>query len=86
VFAHLPDDVRELAAPPRRHGRHVARLRTVPELVIATAASGLEAEHAEAITESVVGCLRELVPEEVVDVAAVLPEDLRQFWTSAVPG
>jgi hypothetical protein len=73
-FAHLPDDVRELAAPPRRHGGLAARLRTLPEFVVAAACSGLESEHADAITESVLGCLRQLVPEEVVDVAAVLPK------------
>jgi uncharacterized protein (DUF2267 family) len=58
----------------------------VPQLVVAVACAGVDAEHADAIAESVLGQLRELVPEEVVDVAAVLPDDLRRFWLSAVPG
>lgn len=86
VFSHLPDDVRCLALPPRRHGTGPARLRTVPQLVVAAACNGLDPVHADAIAEAVLGRLRELVPEEVVDVAAVLPEDLRHFWLSAVPG
>jgi len=86
VFAHLPADVRELACAPRRHGRRPARVRTLAELVVVAVDAGLEAEHAEAIVESVLGCLRQLVPEEVIDVAAVLPDELRGFWLSAVPG
>jgi len=86
VFAHLPADVRELARPPRRHGHPPARVRTLPGLVAVAVEGGLDSEHAEAITESVLGCLRQLVPEEVIDVAAVLPTDLRSFWLSAVPG
>lgn len=84
VLSHLPDDVRGLALPPRRSG--VARARTVSELVVAAACNGLDPVHADAIAEAVLGRLRELVPEEVVDVAAVLPDDLRRFWLSAVPG
>jgi len=83
VFAHLPQDVRALAAPPRRHRQEHARLRTGSDLVVAAAWAGVEAEHAEAITEAVLGCLRQLVPEEVVHVAAVLPSDLRRFWASS---
>jgi len=86
VLAHLPEDVRCLALAPRRHGAGAARLRTVPQLVVAAACNGLDLVYAEAIAEAVLGRLRELVPEEVVDVAAVLPDDLRRFWLSAVPG
>jgi uncharacterized protein (DUF2267 family) len=86
VFAHLPEDVRALAAPPRRHGEDHARLRTGPDLVVAVAWAGVEAEYAETITEAVLGCLRQLVPEEVVHVAAVLPNDVGRFWASVVPG
>jgi len=87
LLAHLPDDVRALAEEPRRHGEHVARLRTVPDLVAAIASHGeIDPERAYAIAESVLGRVRELVPEEVADVAAVLPDELRQFWTAAVPG
>jgi uncharacterized protein (DUF2267 family) len=86
LLGHLPVDVRELAAPPRRHGERAARLRTVTELVAATATEGeMDAAHAEAIIEAVLGNLRQLVPEEAADVAAVLPTELRRFWTSAVP-
>jgi len=82
VFAHLPEDVRALAAPPRRHGEGHARLRTGSDLVVAAAWAGVAAEDAEAITEGVLGCLHQLVPDEVVHVAAVLPNDLRRLWAS----
>jgi uncharacterized protein (DUF2267 family)/osmotically-inducible protein OsmY len=85
VFAHLPQDVRELATPPRRFGDRPTRLRTIAEFVAAVAALD-GSEHGLAITEAVLGRLRQLVPEEVADVAAVLPEDLRHLWTTAVPG
>lgn len=86
LLGHLPADVRELAAPPQRHGERAARLRTITELVAATAnEGGMDVAHAEAIIEAVLGNLRQLVPEEAADVAAVLPTELRRFWTSAVP-
>ena len=81
-FAHLPEDLRALAVPPRRHGEDHARLRTGSDLVVAAARAGVDAEDAEAITEALLGCLRQLVPEEVAHVAAVLPNDLRRFWAS----
>ena len=85
-LAQLPADVRQLAGPPRRHGERITRLRTVPELVAAVVAGGgVEADGAEEITRSVLGRLRLLVPHEAHDVAAVLPEDLRRLWTSAIP-
>ena len=60
------------------------RLRTLPQLVAAvTAEGGIEPRHAEAITRSVVGALRGVVPEEARDIAAVLPGELRELWTSA---
>ena len=83
----VPDDVRRLAIAPRRHGQRTTRLRTVPELVVAIGSrEAIDPPRAEAITETVLAHLRRLVPEEVVDVAAVLPEDLREFWFTAVPG
>jgi uncharacterized protein (DUF2267 family) len=87
LLSHLPDDVRELATTPRRYGQPAPRLRTISELVgsIATGA-GTNTAHAAAITEGVLGCLRQLVPEEAADVAAVLPEELRELWIHAVPG
>jgi uncharacterized protein (DUF2267 family) len=87
VLAHLPADVRRLAAVPRREGATVSRVRTVAELVSATTArNGMSEGRAGAIIESVLGHLRGLVPEEAIDVAAVLPEELRDLWTTAVPG
>jgi len=86
LLGHVPADVRELAGTPRRYGQRAPRLRTVNELVGSIAAGGgVAAAHAEAITERVLGCLRQLVPEEAADVAAVLPAELRELWTSAVP-
>lgn len=87
LLAHLPTDVRGLAAAPRRKGEAVTRFRTLSEFVTAIASrNGMSPERAQSITESVLAHLRQLVPEEVDDVAAVLPEELRQLWTAAVPG
>ena len=84
VFAHLPADVRALAAAPRRYGERPPRLHTIPQLVAAvTAEGGIEAERAEAITRSVVTALRRIVADEAHDVAAVLPAELRELWESA---
>ena len=76
LFAHVPADVRELAAVPRRHGEAPPRLRTVAELVERIAGShDLDATDAEAVTRAVLTHLRRLVPEEAADVAAVLPAE-----------
>jgi hypothetical protein len=71
---------------PRREGDALGRERTVVELVNAATAHGLSEVNAGALTESIVGHLRRLVPDEVADVADVLPAELREFWTTAVPG
>lgn len=85
LFAHVPEDVRELAAVPRRLGTQISRARTVAELVAAVGArEGIDPEKADGITEAVLAHLRRLVPEEAEDVAAVLPADLREFWVGAV--
>lgn len=85
LFAHVPEDVRELAAVPRRHGEHATSPRTVSELVAAIGSHDrVDPVNAEAITEAVLARLRELVPEEADDVAAVLPEELRDLWITAV--
>lgn len=47
--------------------------------------TGLDRPRAEAVTASVLGCLRELVPEEVADVAAGLPLEIRDLWVGAGP-
>jgi uncharacterized protein (DUF2267 family) len=84
VHAHLPEDVRALAGPPRRLGARAPRLRTLPQLVAAvTAEGGVEPGRAEAITRAVVGSLRAIVPDEAHDVAAVLPAELRALWDPA---
>lgn len=87
LAAHLPADVRALTAAPRRLGAPARRIRTVPELVArVVSADGLPSERAEPVIESVLGTLRELVPEEAGDIAAVLPKDLRRFWEGATAG
>ena len=88
LATHLPGDVRALIAPPRRTGRATTRIRTVPELVATAAAAapgGMPPEQHQRVVASVLGTLRELVPEEATDLAAVLPPDLRGFWEAAVP-
>jgi uncharacterized protein (DUF2267 family) len=85
VFAHLPADVRCLAAPARRHGAEAARVRTVEELVavVASTDADLDASTVRAVIAAVLGELRSLVPEERSDVAAVLPRELRDLWEGA---
>lgn len=84
VFSHLPADVVGLAAAPHRRG--AAQPRTVPQLVnTVQLLSGLPLGDAGRVTEAVVGTLRTLVPDEVRDVAATLPSELRTLWTTAVP-
>lgn len=86
LAAHLPDDVRALTTPPRRIGVPTTRIRTVPELVARVIASdGVAPEQAEKVVGSVLGALRELVPEEAKDIAAALPAELRRFWEAAAP-
>jgi uncharacterized protein (DUF2267 family) len=81
VFAHLPADVRALAGPVRRHGERAPRLKTLPQLVAdVTAMGGIDPRHAEEITRAVVVALRGLVRDEALDVAAVLPRELRELW------
>jgi uncharacterized protein (DUF2267 family) len=78
VLAHLPADLRRLAEPPRPDsGSH---LRHVDEFVDATGVDPADPKRARAVTVSVLGALRTLVPEEIDGVAAVLPGDLRELW------
>jgi uncharacterized protein (DUF2267 family) len=85
LLSHLPRDARDLAEPPRRHGRP-SSTRTVPQLVATVGArSGIGRERANTITEAVLGRLRILVPEEAADIAAVLPPELSRLWINAVP-
>jgi uncharacterized protein (DUF2267 family) len=84
VLTHLPADLRALAAPSktersaRRRPRHLEQFMT-------TALPATAPGERETIVESVIGAVRELVPEEAVDVAAVLPPELRHLWKTAVP-
>jgi hypothetical protein len=84
-LSHLPHDVRALAQPPRRHGRSTRRVRHVAEFVAASGADSIVPVHATHVVESILGVVRELVPEEAADVAAVLPSELKEFWRAAVP-
>jgi uncharacterized protein (DUF2267 family) len=87
LVAHLPSDVRDLASPPRRYGAPSPRARKVDEFVAAVAShGGVEPARAEEITRAVVSSLRALVPEEVQDVAATLPGELRRFWAGEPVG
>lgn len=81
VSTHLPADVRAMFTPPHRT-RQAVPVRSVSELVarIAATAAGLPHDNALEVTRMVVRELRALVPEEIADVAAVLPADLREFW------
>ena len=85
VAAHLPADVRTMFTPPRR--TRAAGVRTVPELVARLCAACPELPHDQArqVAAAVVRELRAVVPEETVDIAAVLPADLRQFWERTLP-
>jgi uncharacterized protein (DUF2267 family) len=84
-LSHLPHDVRALAQPPRRHGQAPTRMRHVAEFVAATGSDSIDPDRATHVVESILGVVRELVPEEAADVAAVLPRELREFWRTAVP-
>lgn len=79
---HLPEDVRVMAAGAGRH-RHVDDMGQFGEQVAARGA--VRSDRAELVAQSVFAELRSLVPEEVHDVAAVLPASLRDAWRSALP-
>ncbi|HEU5301030.1 MAG TPA: DUF2267 domain-containing protein [Acidimicrobiia bacterium] len=82
VLGHLPADARALAELPRRHGE--TRLRTIDAFNDEIAhAAGVDGLVADALCFTVLGAMRALVPEEVVDVEAVLPAGLRAAWKRA---
>lgn len=84
VLVHLPADARALAEAPRRHGR--TRLRTVDDLDDEVERiAGVDPLVADALSFTILSALRALVPEEVADVAAVLPAGLRAAWTGTPP-
>lgn len=82
VLGHLPADLRALADAKtlvaHRHIRHFDELSSA-------ALPTLPPETRGRVVESVLGAMRELVPEEAADVSAVLPEELRQVWKTAIP-
>lgn len=83
LFSHLAADVKAMLRPPRRRGQ-VERIRSAKEFVARVAAdAGLPADQAQRATSAVFAVLREAAPEEVDDVAAVLPEQLRELWEAA---
>ena len=83
VLGHLPADLRRLAEPGVA-GWTGHRPRRVDDFSRAALPTFPPERRAE-IVESVIGALRDLVPEEAVDVAAVLPGELRQLWKVAIP-
>ena len=85
LLSHLPHDVRALAQPPRRHGHAITRVRHVADFVAASGVDSIVPFHATHVVESILGVVREAVPEEAADVAAVLPNELKEFWRRAVP-
>lgn len=85
LVQHLPHDVRALLEPARRYGEHVAPVESVPELVGRVFVdSGARVPAVTDAVHAILGQLRSLVPEEAADVSAVLPDDLRDFWETAV--
>lgn len=84
VLSHLSADLRSLATPPRQPRPRRRRPRHRAEFM-ASALPHMAADQRETLVESVIGALRGLVPEETVDVSAVLPGEMRQLWKVAVP-
>lgn len=85
LCGHLPSDVRDLMRPARRRGV-VVDIRTPDDFVDAVAATGaVDAAHARDVVESILGALRQLVPEEAGDIQAVLPGSMKDLWASAAP-
>ena len=87
LSSHLPADVRPFLTPPRRL-RDAPPARSVHDLVgrIVATTSGVELGRSEEVTVKVLLALRDLVPDDLRSVAAVLPPDLRELWESKVTG
>ena len=84
LASHLPADVRSMLGPPNGHAR--PRLHHVGDFVsVAAARAGLDERTTGPVAEGILGTLRSRIPEEVRDIAAVLPADLRAWWQDAVP-
>ena len=82
VFAHLPADVRLIVGPPLHAGDQRAQVNSIDDVYAAVAAADPRLDKTEAgeVSMAVLGVLRELVPEERDDIAAVLPHDIRDMW------
>jgi uncharacterized protein (DUF2267 family) len=85
LLAHLPLDVRLLVGEHPRRPRGRPARGTGEFLLTVAQADGISPGVLDSVVEGVFGVLRELVPEEAADVAAVLPERLRELWCHAVP-
>lgn len=81
VLAHLPADCRPFLAAPVRTKRPPAS-RDVTELVLQVLLESdtLSPGPAAQVVAAVIGELRLLVPDEIDDVAAVLPRELQSLW------
>lgn len=80
VTGHLPVDVRERleAAPIIGTPRRPRTVQGFDRAVTETA--GVPARTARLATRSLLATLRDVVPEEVADVEAVLPAGLKELW------
>jgi uncharacterized protein (DUF2267 family) len=86
VRAHLPADVRALTEPPFPAPEAAFQMRTRGDLITAVdAVLGLGTAGLGIVVEAVLHALRELIPDEDADVAAVLPSGLRTLWTGTPP-
>lgn len=83
VLGHLPADLRALAEPARPRWKRHRHLRRVTDFTNA-ALPLYEPDKRVEIVESVLGAVRDLVPEEVTGVGAVLPRDLSELWKTAI--
>jgi uncharacterized protein (DUF2267 family) len=81
VLTHLPPDARALAEP-RMVRWDGASIDTTADLELAVSSASGEWRYVatDAAVRAVLAVLQDLVPEEVADIAAVLPDDLRRLW------
>jgi len=82
LVSHLPGDVRSMLEAPSRLG-NPPQGRSPSDLAFLISTGALDVVTAVKVVRPVLGELGALVPEEVADIAAVLPADLREFWEAA---